>query len=99
MLFQASQALKSEQTRILVGDVLSPSVEKILLQEHQDFYAAMRRVVDDCVRKTSWRWLDSVDDVLAGKGMSYMALVTETEKKLEARLCSSLTVEPFVGTR
>ena len=81
-----------------IGRLLSPSVDETLLQENGDFYAVLRKVVDDCLRKTSWRWLDSVDDFLAGKSMSYVALVTEGEKALEARLCRSLTVEAFVGT-
>lgn len=89
----------SRPCRAELGDLLSPSIDEILHQEHEDFYAVMRKVVDDCLRKTSWRWLESVDDFVAGKGMTYVALVTEDEKNMEARLCSCLTAEPFVGPR
>lgn len=47
-------------------------------------YAAIRHALDECGQPSAWRWLDSVDEVLAGKGVKYMALVTQKQKDQEA---------------
>lgn len=54
------------------------------LQENPDMYAAIRHALDECGQPSGWRWLDSVDELLAGKGVKYMALVTQAQKDQEA---------------
>ena len=44
----------------------------------------MRCTVDDRIRSSGWTWLSSVDDFLAGRGKTFVALVADDERELEA---------------
>lgn len=58
-------------------------------------YAAIRHTLEECGQPSAWRWLDSVDEVLAGKGVKYMALVTQAQKDQEVaanELCFALAL-------
>ena len=65
-----------------------------MAQDEADFYSTMRQTVDDHVRDTAWRWLDSVDDFLQGRGKQYMALVSESERQLQAALTCMCDPKP-----
>ena len=53
-------------------------------QENPRVYAMLRHVVDDCAINSGWRWLDSVDLCLQGKGVKFLALVTAAQHSQEA---------------
>ena len=46
----------------------------------------LRHVVDECTIKPGWHWLDSVDECLQGRGVKFMALVTQEQQRQEASL-------------
>lgn len=52
-------------------------------QENLDFYTVLRHVVDDCMT-SGWRWLDTVDEFILGKGVQYIALVTKDQQCQQA---------------
>ena len=52
-----------------------------LLQEKPDLYSTMRTVVDDCLARSTWQWLDTVDEFLQGRGVKFIALVTQRQKE------------------
>lgn len=44
----------------------------------------LRHVLDKCTMNCGWRWLNSVDNCLEGKGIKYIALVTAEQQAQEA---------------
>ncbi|CAK9104835.1 unnamed protein product [Durusdinium trenchii] len=55
-------------------------------EENNAIYTMLRHVVDECTIKPGWHWLDSVDECLQGKGVKFMALVTQEQQRQEASL-------------
>ena len=64
----------------------------IAWQDHQEIYAMLRHVVDECAINSGWRWLDSVDQCLQGKGVKFVALVTAEQQSQEAAMLKQKTI-------